>query len=337
MDPPKIFIDSDGVERGYYVYAHRNVETKQVFYVGKGKENRAWTDDRSAAWIDYVHGIGGKYDVILLHQDLTEDEAINLERVEIEANGGPSSCGGSLVNWIPGEAGHGFGIAGQVSVSGWGTSKEDHPEAYEVNRQCLERRYAARKYRKLTRQEKDNLETLYDHGVQEPYYLIAAQVEELEERAIILRRNRHSCDYEAPYLLRSAYQHNYNAKLLCYKINKRKMKWLDFCIEMDEEILQFQRFISSEERTGNYSEEEILLCKSFSDAQIDWSYCYAAGTFEDAEYASQIHWIKYKFPPNQKHDDDFGTYVALLTSFFGDDEAARAIEIRATLYRNISE
>ena len=331
MDPPKIFIDSDGVERGYYVYAHRNVETEQVFYVGKGKENRAWTDDRSAAWKDYVQGIGGNYEVILLHQDLTEDEAINLERVEIEAHGGPSSCGGSLVNWIPGEAGHGFGVAAQISVSGWGTTKEDDPEAYEVNRQGLELSYAARKFKTLTKLEKENLEDSYDAAVQEHYYLISEQVNGLNEMFSELHRNRQPCDYEIPFLLQKCYKVNYDIKLLCYKVKKRKMKWRDFCIETDSEILSLDRSISKEERAGNYPEDELALCKSFSDAQINWSYCYASGTFEEAEYASERNWIQYKFPPKKEHDANFAEYVRLTRIFFGDEEANRAIEIRANL------
>jgi hypothetical protein len=35
----RLYIDADGVKRGYYVYAHKDCATGSVFYVGKGSEN----------------------------------------------------------------------------------------------------------------------------------------------------------------------------------------------------------------------------------------------------------------------------------------------------------
>ena len=35
----RLYVDSEGVERGYYVYAHREKETGEVFYIGKGHGN----------------------------------------------------------------------------------------------------------------------------------------------------------------------------------------------------------------------------------------------------------------------------------------------------------
>jgi len=328
---PRLFIDSDGVERGYYVYAHRNCETKQIFYVGKGKEERAWKDDRSAAWKDYVKGAGGKFDVILLHRDLTEDEAINLERIEIEANGGPRSRGGSLINWIPGEAGEGFGVAATISVSGWGTKKEDDPESYEIGRQCLELQYAARKFRNLTKTEKDNLEASYIAAVQETYDQIAGFIDGVQDMLFRLRESGKDVSYDVPFLMQKAYLQNFRVVELCYKIRKRKMKWMDFCIAVDTEILSLDSSIRKEERDGICVQEELVLCKLFSEAQIDWSYCYASGTFAEAEYASEEHWINYKFPPGKSYDDSFRLYVESVRMVEGDAAADVAIQIRKAL------
>ncbi len=41
-EKPQIYIDEEGVKRGYYVYLHKATETGEVFYVGKGSGRRAW-------------------------------------------------------------------------------------------------------------------------------------------------------------------------------------------------------------------------------------------------------------------------------------------------------
>jgi len=102
---PKRYIDKDDVERGYYVYAHVCKKTREVFYVGKGFGKRAWETDkkRSGAWQDKVESLEDGFEVILLHEDLTEIESIVLEENEIEKQGGCEALGGRLTNWLPGE------------------------------------------------------------------------------------------------------------------------------------------------------------------------------------------------------------------------------------------
>ncbi len=39
---------------GHYVYAHRNTQG-EVFYIGKGSGDFAWSWDRSQTWLTYVH------------------------------------------------------------------------------------------------------------------------------------------------------------------------------------------------------------------------------------------------------------------------------------------
>jgi len=76
----------------FYVYLHVDPEG-DVFYVGKGNGNRAWSKNRHPLWTKYVDNFGGKFDVKIYMDNLTEDEAIYLE------NGLMKQYGGQLVNW----------------------------------------------------------------------------------------------------------------------------------------------------------------------------------------------------------------------------------------------
>ncbi|RQT06584.1 hypothetical protein DF044_30050 [Burkholderia contaminans] len=80
--------------RKYYVYAHQD-ETGNIFYIGKGTERRAWSDDRHPLWTRYVEKhLGGKYTVRILRDNLLLADAEELESAWI------SQCGDRLVNWI---------------------------------------------------------------------------------------------------------------------------------------------------------------------------------------------------------------------------------------------
>jgi hypothetical protein len=66
----------------YYVYAHYTPDTNEVFYIGKGKGRRAWVGEKSRFvnlnWCRKVETHGG-FVVKLLHENLTEGEALLLE------------------------------------------------------------------------------------------------------------------------------------------------------------------------------------------------------------------------------------------------------------------
>jgi hypothetical protein len=97
---PKTYIDDHGVRRGYYVYAHKDVASGVIFYIGKGSDNRAWvTDRRGTDWHGRVSTLKEGWTVEILEEDLSEDEAFGREFELIEEHGGP---GGDLVNVQPG-------------------------------------------------------------------------------------------------------------------------------------------------------------------------------------------------------------------------------------------
>ena len=80
--------------RGFYVYFHRD-SNENIFYIGKGTGDRAWSSDRHPIWNKYVtERLGGEYHVEIYRDSLDEDEAEKLEAELIE------KYGEHLVNWI---------------------------------------------------------------------------------------------------------------------------------------------------------------------------------------------------------------------------------------------
>jgi len=71
----------------FYVYAHRHPITKELFYIGKGTQNRAYDrHTRSERWRDIVKKIrteGLIHSVEILHICDSEDAALALEKAEI--------------------------------------------------------------------------------------------------------------------------------------------------------------------------------------------------------------------------------------------------------------
>lgn len=88
----------------FYVYHHIRKDTNEVFYVGKGKEGRAFSkSNRNKHW----HNINNKcgFTIDIISEGLSEDEAFDLEKQEI-ARLSESGC--ELVNLTEG----GEGVSG---------------------------------------------------------------------------------------------------------------------------------------------------------------------------------------------------------------------------------
>lgn len=64
----------------YYIYAHRRLDTNEIFYIGKGKGNRAYSEkNRNNYWINIAKD---GYLVEILHINLIESDAY-LKEVEL--------------------------------------------------------------------------------------------------------------------------------------------------------------------------------------------------------------------------------------------------------------
>lgn len=70
------------MENIYYVYMHKRATDGSVFYIGKGKGNRAFQErNRSAYWKNVAEKNG--YTVELIESGLSEEEAFDLEIIKI--------------------------------------------------------------------------------------------------------------------------------------------------------------------------------------------------------------------------------------------------------------
>lgn len=60
----------------FYVYVHKD-PVGNVFYVGKGRDKRAWeTTRRHILWERYIERFNGKYHVEIIKEGLIEDKAL---------------------------------------------------------------------------------------------------------------------------------------------------------------------------------------------------------------------------------------------------------------------
>ena len=87
----------------YYVYSHINPVTKTPFYVGKGKDKRAFsTKGRNKFWNNMVNKYG--FEVVILCDGLTEAQSFEIEKQYIKKYGFRNK-GGVLVNQTEGGTG----------------------------------------------------------------------------------------------------------------------------------------------------------------------------------------------------------------------------------------
>ncbi len=89
----------------YYVYCHKNPETLEIFYIGKGIKKRAYKKDgRGKYWINYVNKYGLPI-IEFLYENLNEDDAIKIEKELILKIGRKDLNKGPLVNTTDGGEG----------------------------------------------------------------------------------------------------------------------------------------------------------------------------------------------------------------------------------------
>jgi hypothetical protein len=76
------------MEKKYYVYAHLNPITSEIFYIGIGKNDRVLDggSKRNKSWKDYVYRNKG-FTFKFLHNNLTKEESLILERKYIREIG----------------------------------------------------------------------------------------------------------------------------------------------------------------------------------------------------------------------------------------------------------
>jgi len=168
----KLYIDSEGVERGYYVYVHKDCTTGEVFYVGKGSGRRAWDiDRRHIEWKKKVASLTNGWDVEIVKEDLSEIEAFDLEAELVEQYGGCAAEGGALTNRIPGgEEPLSVRLGIQFDDGGWSA-------AY----------YDARRFKEFSRAEEEELVRELTQGLDaliSTLELIGEEAEDIENEKL---------------------------------------------------------------------------------------------------------------------------------------------------------
>ena len=63
----------------YYVYIHLNPTNNEIFYVGKGTGKRKNSRNRNQNWLEYVSKLEEPHKILVLKDNLTEKESIELE------------------------------------------------------------------------------------------------------------------------------------------------------------------------------------------------------------------------------------------------------------------
>jgi hypothetical protein len=274
MRHPRIYIDAEGVERGYYVYAHACKKSGKVFYVGKGKNDRAWSDNRSRAWHEYVAALSEGYEVCLLHKDLTEEESIKLERTEIETHGGPSSAGGSLVNWIEGEYGDGFGLAVEVVVDLSGGDKE----VADIDRRYWETYWAARKFKELSPSDRKACAERFSELVDPALEPVGRVHDEY-----VLRT-----DTLGPEGINSTVSISCEIRRLARQLRNRKMRYLDFCCAVEDQLGQLTYMLEQSEIAPKY----FKMIQTVHRALLQWFSLFDTGNQREAEEIARGEWEK---------------------------------------------
>lgn len=277
MQHPPIYFDAEGVERGYYVYTHACKVSGQVFYVGKGKNNRAWSDNRSRAWHEHVAALPEGYQVCLLHNDLTEEESIKFERTEIQAHGGPASSGGSLVNWIDGAYGDGFGLAIRVFV-GWdvGDQAGGDQGGDGDERRYWETYWAARKFKELSPAERKACADKFSEMVG----FALEPVHEVEEGYVF------RTDIFAPMDITSTSCISSEIGRLARQLRNRKMRYFDFCVEVEDQLGQLTYKLEK----GQVDPKYLGMIQTVHEALSRWFSLFDTGNQREAHEIAQREW-----------------------------------------------
>ena len=89
------------------VYFHINPIKNEIFYIGIGNKTRPYSKNRSKGWYEIVSKY--EYDVIIIQENLSWDEACIIEKKYIKQIGRKDLGLGSLVNLTNGGEGGGVG------------------------------------------------------------------------------------------------------------------------------------------------------------------------------------------------------------------------------------
>ena len=152
----------------YYVYSHMQADTGEVFYIGKGMNNRAYSKYRRSSW---WKNIANKHDwkVIIIKDSLSEEEAFELEKFYIKEYGRRDLGTGTLINLTDG--GDGISNISSSTRKKMSDSKKGTKRSYESNRKTsmsLKGKPSGREGKVVSEEGRNNIsEGLRGHFVSE--------------------------------------------------------------------------------------------------------------------------------------------------------------------------
>jgi hypothetical protein len=207
----KLYIDSKGVKRGYYVYVHKDRITGGVFYVGKGSGKRAYdTNSRNPRWWERVKSLSDGWVVEIVGQDMSELEAFALEAELVDRYREAEAEGKEIAN---------IGSGGETTLScRLSYSFDDHgwSEAYSN----------ARVFKDFPRDKEEALAKDFD-GVLEPLCGEVELFREEAEKAIDGKVQSHADDLDY-------FAVNLRAGISDFL--RRRLSWKDLALFVEEMI-----------------------------------------------------------------------------------------------------
>lgn len=125
----------------FYVYLHITKDTNEIFYVGKGKGNRAYkSSGRNKFWHSVINKHGFKVEIV--KENLTEEQSVALEKQLIHEYGRRDLGVGKLVNLTNG----GDGVSGKIYTDNEKKLLSDSLKShYKISENREKRRQVAKK------------------------------------------------------------------------------------------------------------------------------------------------------------------------------------------------
>lgn len=224
MNEHKLYIDDEGVKRGYYVYLHKSTKSGEVFYVGKGSGNRAWeTQSRNQDWKDRVSEIGGEWEVEIYKDDLSEIEAFNLEEKLVKKYGFFDENNNQLTNRFPG------GEQPASFTLSFGSDKAD--EWQDIY-------YQERKFKDIGKEDKKELAGNVQKKLREIYWMLNEIDNDTE-----FSEDEEISDYSA-YMLIGAFE---DPMIGGEEFIKKRISWKEFCLDLEYSFEYYQSMYPDDE------------------------------------------------------------------------------------------
>lgn len=235
LKPKELYIDSEGVERGYYVYIHRVDQDGEVFYVGKGHGKRAWNfTERNHLWKEKVSSLKNVVTVEIVYSDLSELEALDIEAKLIKENGGISLDGGRLTNLDPGGD-----VGGAVILQSTALSRiKEWSEHY-----C-----DARKFKEFSFEEQNGIVSLFCTKNNASLKEVESYVDDELNDIVADIGNDLSCIMDD-----------------CEDLLNRRISFKDFCMSVEGVIDSIDDVESEDDSLDELDDNELTLFKKITD------------------------------------------------------------------------